>query len=629
MPIVPIDLLKSEIEKAKAAWTPKISWLHNLNDLQRQALLGVHIDRAKVHAAIAEAIAEAPLPAFPPSFDWRNKSGKNFISPVKNQGGCGSCVSFCTVAVVEAMAAIEKGVFFLDLSEADQHFCSSHGANCGGWWPPDAFGQIQSRGVVNEGDFPYNSAFPGPHCLPVADRDHKITKIGSIKTLNTMAERKSWIANVGPVSCVIHVYDDFFSAPANGVYRHVTGGHAGYHCVEVIGYSDFENCWICKNSWDTTFADHGFVKIGYGECGIDETSNDHDPDGSLNRFSMWGVQEVHLAPPPAPKLREIEASINSDGRLEVFAAAIPDGAVWNIWQTAAHSGPWSNISPLGGLVKQLVPVLNSDGRLEVFGIGMDNALWHDWQTVPHAGPWSGWTSRGGIVKKIAAARNSDGRIEVFGIGSDDGLYNIWQTQPHAGPWSNWNSLGGKAKDLAVIMNSDGRLELFVIGSDDGIYNNWQTVPHAGPWSGWNSIGGKGKKIRVNCNSDGRLEVFVIGMDDAVWNNWQTHPHAGPLSGWNSLGGKLKEIDTQLNSDGRLEVFGIGMDDALWHTWQTAPHAGPWSGWNSLGGKVKHITSFRNSDGRLEAFGIGMDDGLWNIWQINPHAAPWSAWNKLA
>jgi hypothetical protein len=41
---------------------------------------------------------------------------------------------------------------------------------------------------------------------------------------------------------------------------------------------------------------------------------------------------------------------------------------------------------------------NSDGRLEVFARGTDDALWHIWQTAPHAGPWSGWASLGGILK---------------------------------------------------------------------------------------------------------------------------------------------------------------------------------------------------------------------------------------
>jgi hypothetical protein len=60
------------------------------------------------------------------------------------------------------MAWLELGVRDVTLSPADQHFCSSHGANCGGWNEADALGQIKSRGVVTDDVFPYMSAFDNP-----------------------------------------------------------------------------------------------------------------------------------------------------------------------------------------------------------------------------------------------------------------------------------------------------------------------------------------------------------------------------------------------------------------------------------------------------------------------------------
>lgn len=634
MPVIAKQQLAAEIVKQNASWSAAESWVYNIPESQRKALLGVNINRADLQAIASRASDQptmAAAAALPTSVDWRSKNGKNYISPVKNQGGCGSCVSFCCCALVEAMAAIEKAIFFLDLSEADLHFCSNHGANCGGWWPTDALDQIKARGVEDEASFPYNSAFHNgnPQCLNVPDRANKISKITSYTVLTTMAARKTWLANNGPVSAVLHVYDDFFGYH-NGVYKHVTGAHAGYHCVEVIGYSDIEGCWICKNSWDVSWGDQGFIKIGYGECGIDETSNDKDDTGNLERWPMWGAQGVVLPPPPAPKIGTINADINSDGRLEVLAIALADRSTWTIWQTAPHSGPWSTFSSLGGAVKSIATALNLNGRLELFAIGMDDALWHNWQTAPHAGPWSGWNSLGGKVKAIRPMRNSDGRLEVLAIGMDDALWTIWQVTP-GGAWSGWASLGGKIKKLGATINVDGRLEAFGIGMDDALWDVWQTLPHSGPWSGWVALapGQKVKEILPTCNSDGRLEVLCIGADDALHTIWQTVPHAGPWSGMVSLGGKVKQIDVELNTDGRLEVFGIGMDDGLWNNWQTVAHAGPWSGWNSMGGKVKRISSARNSDGRLEVFGIGMDDGLWSIWQTVPHAGPWSGWTKLA
>jgi len=277
--------------------------------------------------------------------------------------------------------------------------------------------------------------------------------------------------------------------------------------------------------------------------------------------------------------------------------------------------------------------LNSDGRLEMFGVGTDNALWHIWQTVPHGGPWSGWDSLGGVVTSEAAVvLNTDGRLEVFARGTDNALWHIWQTAAHAGPWSGWNSLGGNITSApSVAVNSDGRLEVFARGTDDAVWHIWQTVAHAGPWSAWDSLGGVvTSDPAVGLNSDGRLEVFARGTDNAVWHIWQTVAHAGPWSAWESLGGVVTSDPTvALNSDGRLEVFARGTDDALWHIWQTVPHGPPWSAWDSLGGVITSDSAAPlNSDGRLEAFARGTDNALWHIWQTVPSGGPWSSWDSL-
>jgi acylphosphatase len=305
---------------------------------------------------------------------------------------------------------------------------------------------------------------------------------------------------------------------------------------------------------------------------------------------LAGLAGVTIASDDPFNSQASTVACNSDGRLEVFGVGT-DRALWHMWQTAPHAGPWSSWSSLNGVVISFPAVaLNSDGRLEVFVRGTDNALWHIWQTAPHAGPWSAWASLGGVITSNPAVFvNSDGRLEVFARGTDDALWHIWQTAPHAGPWCGWSSLGGIiTSDPSVVDNSDGRLEVFARGTDYALWHIWQTAPHAGPWSAWSSLGGIiTSEAPVALNSDGRLEVFVRGTDRALWHIWQAAPHAGPWSTWSSLGGIITSNPAVIdNSDGRLEVFARGTDDALWHVWQTAPHSGPWSGWASLGGILK-------------------------------------------
>ena len=99
--------------------------------------------------------------AQPPSkVDWRKNRG-NFVSPVRDQAFCGSCVAFGTIAVLESMVKIagQAPDLPVDLSEAHLYFCygPDRGAlPCpdGGWWPDDSFACLKT-GVVDEVGFPY------------------------------------------------------------------------------------------------------------------------------------------------------------------------------------------------------------------------------------------------------------------------------------------------------------------------------------------------------------------------------------------------------------------------------------------------------------------------------------------
>jgi hypothetical protein len=263
-----------------ARWTASDNPISMLDEEKRRRLLGREKPRELPTVAARAMGAEALT--FDPVVDWRNRKGKNYVSSVKNQASCGSCVSFCTVSVTESMALIEKNVTF-DLSEADQHFCSSHGAGCGGWNDAAAFAQIKSRGVCDEACFPYASAFPNndanyyyshsepphPTCKLCADRSARAVKITDIHNMGAdQVQIKNYLTNTGPVSCSLAIYTDFFNY-STGVYHHVTGKLEGYHCMMVVGYSEPEQCWICKNSWSTSWGMGGYIKIGYGECQID------------------------------------------------------------------------------------------------------------------------------------------------------------------------------------------------------------------------------------------------------------------------------------------------------------------------------------------------------------------------
>ena len=118
---------------------------------------------------------------YPTQWDWRNVSGKNWTTPIRDQKQCGSCVAFATVATIESNLEIFKRDPNLnpDLSEADLFFRGC-GNCCGrGWNFVPALKYAQSSGIPDEDCFPYD----GDQTRSCPDRDKRIVKIESWKAL--------------------------------------------------------------------------------------------------------------------------------------------------------------------------------------------------------------------------------------------------------------------------------------------------------------------------------------------------------------------------------------------------------------------------------------------------------------
>ena len=242
--------------------------------------------------------------AYPTSYDLRDVDGQNFITSVKDQEYCGSCVAFGVCAAVEGTIQILNNDPSLnpDFSEAHLFYClgGNNGRTCGntigdpptmepngGWWPGGALSEFQSTGVVHEWCFAYESpASPFEPTLPCSlcqDWESNVTKIQGWTVLSVIDEMKAWISSGnGPLVAAFTVYQDFMdyfgtNNSPDAIYRKSAnpGALLGGHCICVIGYNDDEQCWICKNSWGPFWAASGFFKIGYGEVGIDSY--------------MWGV----------------------------------------------------------------------------------------------------------------------------------------------------------------------------------------------------------------------------------------------------------------------------------------------------------------------------------------------------
>ena len=669
----PIDL-KQPRKNSDVQWLVAETPQSLFSEKQKLALLGAIPDNKFLKAETLKAQKEASArklqtgekesKADPVMIDWRDKKG-NYISQVNDQGHCGSDVSFATVALIEAMAHIELKVE-LDLSEADCHFSSLHGLNCKGWWPNKALDDAQKRGICDEMNFPYFSAFPdnNPFAPAKDDVNCKIsgppdttstrsrTSISNWTTAVFISDRKKHLANIGPMIACFDVYDDFFSY-SSGVYHHIYGEKKGMHCVLVIGYSDIEQCWICKNSWGPAWGDGGFFKIKYGECNI----NNEGTSGT-NANPFYGCSGVFRSSNGFQSMGLVSASKlaigkNLDGRLEVFCRN--GGQIWHAWQTAPNNG-WSGWTILNATFNHFIgdPVVtsNADGRLEVFCIDEYNKIRHCWQIAPNAG-WSDWNILGvydgQFSGKPAVALNNDGRLEVFVVGIAQRLYHISQVAPNSywGSWSmvKYNPLINYPKAVgspAVAKNRDGCLEIFYRNNSGQMVHGKQITP-GGAYGMYNflinyynlfSTDPYTNNPVVAKNLDGRLEVFCVNIYGQLAHIWQTSVNGT----WNNVWAQIYisppyliplwgNISVCNNRDGRIEFVADSNNQIIHTRQQMVNDSTQWDHVEIFDGWGRNPVIASNEDGRLEVFATcnfpnSPFNTIGHTWQLTPNGT----WN---
>lgn len=118
------------------------------------------IDACSICACAGQKVCQndqtCALGDLPESFSWADKDGVNWMSPVRNQGSCGSCWAFAAVGSLEAMYNIEHNLPGNDINLSEQQLVScGGGGGCSGGWPDSALSYIKKNGIVTEKCFPY------------------------------------------------------------------------------------------------------------------------------------------------------------------------------------------------------------------------------------------------------------------------------------------------------------------------------------------------------------------------------------------------------------------------------------------------------------------------------------------
>jgi parallel beta-helix repeat protein len=257
------------------------------------------VTKASVRSESPESARMSKQPSkkvqIPPSFDWRDYQGHDWMTPVKDQGSCGSCWAFGPVGVLEAMYNIWRNDPDLDFDLSEQYLvsdCYLPGSCCGGsYYTILQF--LCLNGIPDEDCLPYVDGLSctcrgytcdencehsaGSSCSDAAcsdrcpDWQNRLTGIDSAEYI-AMGEVyiKEYVASTGPLTLAMGMglgvgYWD------GDIYR-CTDDSRTNHVVVIVGYDDEGGYWIVKNSYGVGFGDDGYFKLGYGECGIESTA---------------------------------------------------------------------------------------------------------------------------------------------------------------------------------------------------------------------------------------------------------------------------------------------------------------------------------------------------------------------
>jgi len=223
------------------------------------------------------------------SVDW---VAKGAVTPVKNQGQCGSCWAFSTTGSTEGAFQI-AGNPLTSFSEQDLVDCAASfgNAGCNGGLMDNGFKYIEKNGLAKESVYPYTGETN--KCDKGKQAQHVVTVTGYTDVPQKSTAALKAAATKGPVSVAIEADKSAFQLYKSGVFTSKTCGTKLDHGVLVVGYGTEggKDYWKVKNSWGATWGAKGFILIESGKnlCGITQSAS-----------YPTGAKKMTPAPAPTP-----------------------------------------------------------------------------------------------------------------------------------------------------------------------------------------------------------------------------------------------------------------------------------------------------------------------------------------
>ncbi|MEW6585915.1 MAG: C1 family peptidase [Nitrospirota bacterium] len=311
-----IGQIRAAIQSSGGQWVAGDTSMTRLAPEERRKRLGLNYPVATLDTKVLSL--QEPVLAVPASFDWRSNGG-NFVTPVRDQGNCGSCWAFATTAAAESAQLISSSTPGYDLNLSEQLLASCSGAgDCNGGYLEDASDYIRDTGLPLEACYPYTATDYA--CTPCANWDLSTYRIDSWQWVATQSPTVTALKNAlytyGPLATTMRVYGDFY-AYQSGVYSYSYGAYEGGHGVLIVGYDDVGRYFTVKNSWGPDWGEAGYFRIAYSQL-----------DSAVN-LGDWTIAYT-MAPEPDA------LTVATPNGGETWTAGVTK-TIW--WNYAGNPGP--------------------------------------------------------------------------------------------------------------------------------------------------------------------------------------------------------------------------------------------------------------------------------------------------